>query len=59
MDQGNEIKEAAITWSNPLANNIEVNLEEYLEFYSNRILQDSEKLFVREFLFPLLGEKKY
>lgn len=33
-----------------------VSVEEYLSVYSNRICQDSEKLFVTDFLFPLFGE---
>lgn len=46
-----------VTWSNPLADRDGVPLEEYLELYKTRINQESERLFVREFLFPLLGEE--
>jgi superfamily II DNA or RNA helicase len=42
-------------WSNPLIDKDEISLEEYMSFYSNRITQDSERLFVTDFLFPLLG----
>jgi superfamily II DNA or RNA helicase len=34
-----------------------MNLTEYYEQYGNRIKQSSEKLFVEEFLYPLLGTK--
>lgn len=46
-----------INWANPLADKEKVSLQEYLEFYKNRITQDSERLFVTDFLFPLFGEK--
>lgn len=36
----------------------EVTIDQYMETYKSRITQDSERLFVREFLFPLLGNKK-
>ncbi len=45
-------------WGNPLEDREKVTLNEYLNFYSNRITQESEKLFVRDFLFPILGESK-
>ncbi|MFV9483254.1 DEAD/DEAH box helicase family protein [Christiangramia sp. ASW11-125] len=45
-------------WGNPLEDREKITLSEYLEFYSNRITQESEKLFVRDFLFPILGETK-
>ncbi len=32
-----------------------MNLEEYYQKYQNKITQDSEKLFVDDFLYPLLG----
>ncbi|PST83187.1 hypothetical protein C7T94_11345 [Pedobacter yulinensis] len=51
-----ELKEH-INWINPLADKEKVSLQEYLEFYKNRITQDSERLFVSDFLFPLLGEE--
>lgn len=35
-----------------------ISCEEYLEIYKNRIIPESEKLFVREFLFPILGNEK-
>lgn len=44
-------------WSNPFENQEEVTLQEYLDTYKTRISQESEILFVREFLFPLLGTK--
>lgn len=34
-----------------------MNLEEYYSQYGSRITQDSERLFVEEFLYPLLGAK--
>lgn len=52
----NELNEL-INWSNPLLNKETVLLEEYLEFYKNRITQESEALFVTDFLFPLLGKE--
>lgn len=45
-----------INWSNPLAEEEKVPLPYYLEFYKSRINQESERLFLTEFLFPLLGE---
>ncbi len=33
-----------------------IELEEFLDAYNYKIVQDSEKLFVREFLYPLLGK---
>lgn len=35
-----------------------ITLEEYLESYKSQIIPDSEKLFVTDFLFPILGEDK-
>lgn len=46
-----------VNWSNPILNKETIELEDFLEIYKSRILQDSEKLFVREFLFPLLGKE--
>ena len=43
---------------NPLENIDDVTLEEYFETYKNRITQESEKLFVQEFLYPMLGSEK-
>lgn len=51
-----ELKEH-INWANSLADKGKVRLHEYLEFYKNRITQESERLFVTDFLFPLLGEE--
>lgn len=34
-----------------------MNLEEYYELYGRRIAQDSERLFVEDFLYPLLGAR--
>jgi superfamily II DNA or RNA helicase len=56
MSDNNTVNIVA-NWSNPLADKEEVQLGEYLESYKARILQDSEVLFVRDFLFPLLGAK--
>jgi len=44
-------------WSNPLAEKEEVSLQEYLDTYETRITQDSERLFVTDFLYPLLGSR--
>ena len=45
------------TRNNLLADKEEVTSDEYLEVYGSRIVQDSEKLFLKDFLFPLLGNK--
>ena len=45
-------------WTNPLENRETVTLDDYLDFYSSRITQESEQLFVRDFLFPILGISK-
>ena len=45
------------TRNNLLADKEEVTSDEYLEVYGSRIVQDSEKLFLKDFLFPLLGKK--
>ena len=42
---------------NKLMDREEVSLEEFLEAYGNRITQDSERLFLNDFLYPLLGKK--
>jgi hypothetical protein len=34
-----------------------MNIAEYFEKYGTRISQDSERLFVEEFLYPLVGSK--
>lgn len=46
------------SYVNPLENCEEVTIEQYIETYNSRITQDSERLFVREFLFPIFGDKK-
>ena len=43
--------------ANLLEDKEEVDLDQFLVAYGNRIVQDSEKLFLREFLYPLLGKK--
>ena len=43
---------------NLLLDKTSVICEEYLEIYKNRIIPKSEKLFVKEFLFPILGNEK-
>jgi hypothetical protein len=40
-----------------LLNKDNVTLEDYLETYKTRITQESEIIFVQDFLFPLLGKK--
>lgn len=47
----------SITNSNLLENKVDVSLEEYLSTYNNRITQDSERLFLTDFLFPILGKR--
>jgi len=56
MSKDNEIKEIP-NWKNLLADKPSVLIDEYFEVYKNRILQDSEILFIRDFLFPLLGKE--
>lgn len=34
------------------------SVEEYLEIYKTRISQDSERIFVSDFLFPIIGKEK-
>jgi hypothetical protein len=34
-----------------------MNIAQYYEKYENRITQDSERLFLEDFLYPLLGSK--
>ena len=46
-----------LTRENLLENKEEVSLKEFYETYGRRIVQESEKLFVEEFLFPILGKK--
>lgn len=45
------------TFTNPLLDKNSVTLDEYLSVYGNKILQESEKLFVQDFIFPIFGEK--
>jgi len=47
-----------LSWKNPFEDKEDVSLEDYLNEYKSRITQESEILFVRDFLFPLLGSKK-
>ncbi len=44
-------------WQNLLEEKGSVELSDFLDIYKNRITQDSEKLFVSEFLYPILGKK--
>lgn len=44
-------------WQNLLEEKESVTISEYLEVYRNRILQDSERLFLSDFLYPILGAK--
>lgn len=44
-------------WKNLLEDKDSVELSEFLEVYKSRIVQNSEKLFVSEFLYPILGSK--
>lgn len=43
---------------NLLINYDNVTYEEYMKVYEKRIIPDSEKIFVRDFLFPILGNDK-
>ena len=45
------------TRENLLEDKEEVTVEDFFKAYGSRIIQESEKLFVNEFLFPLLGKK--
>jgi hypothetical protein len=44
-------------YANFLATKGTISLEEYLAAYKNCITQESEELFVRDFLYPLFGER--
>lgn len=46
------------SYVNLLENCEEVSVDDYMETYKSRITQESEALFVREFLFPILGTLK-
>jgi len=48
----------ATDYKNLLETEQNVTLEQYLSAYKNRICQDSERLFVTDFLFPIFGEDK-
>ena len=43
-------------WQNLVEKKEKVNLSEYLKVYQKRIQQESEKLFVSEFLYPIFGK---
>ena len=43
-------------WQNLFEKKEKVNLSEYLKIYQKRIQQESEKLFVSEFLYPIFGK---
>ena len=45
-------------FKNLLESEISVTLDEYLTAYASRICQDSERLFVTDFLYPLFGAEK-
>jgi len=53
-----EIDNISINYGNLLEDASIVTLQEYLDVYKSRITQESEILFVREFLYPLLGPQK-
>lgn len=44
-------------WQNLLEEKESVELPEYLDIYKNRLIQESEKLFLSEFLYPILGKE--
>lgn len=52
-----EHEELNVGWNNPLEEKEEVSLDEYLEVYASRLTQESERLFVIDFLYPLLGKE--
>lgn len=53
-----EIKNSINNFGNLLETETSVTLEHYLEVYKSRITQESELLFVRDFLYPILGKEK-
>jgi superfamily II DNA or RNA helicase len=55
MNEKNNIQLS--NYNNLLATKETVSLVEYLETYKSRLTQDSEVLFVRDFLYPLFGER--
>lgn len=54
MEDVNEIQ--LLDYANKLESRESVSLEEYLETYKTRIVQESEQLFITDFLYPLFGE---
>lgn len=52
----NHDKRALYTRQNLLEDRNEVSIEEYYEVYGSRIIQQSERLFLEEFLYPILGK---
>lgn len=55
---GNEIENISSNFGNLLEEYTSVSLQEYLDIYKSRIIQESEILFVRDFLYPILGAEK-
>lgn len=53
-----DINCSASNFGNLFENASTVSLQEYLETYKSRITQESEILFLRDFLYPLLGKEK-
>lgn len=51
------IRPEELNWTNPLETKEQVSLEEYYHVFGKRITQESERLFVNDFLYPLLGAK--
>lgn len=45
------------TRNNLLEKQQQATIEEYLKVYHDKIMQESEKLFLKDFLYPLLGKK--
>jgi hypothetical protein len=57
QDKSEQNKIQLSDYTNLLATKDTVSLNEYLDVYKSRITQESEQLFVRDFLFPLFGGK--
>jgi hypothetical protein len=57
QDMNNEKNIQLFDYTNLLASKDTISLEAYLAAYKSRITQESKILFVRDFLFPLFGEK--
>ena len=53
-----ETSNTSTNYGNLLEDASNVSLQEYMEVYKTRITQESEALFVRDFLYPLLGKEK-